>query len=313
MKWTWLAVMATALAWMWPTGEALAACTLGVEVQGVSPVYDFFSGTATAQAYEVKVNHAAGDSCDFVVTFSLGGAPDYDRRMTLGGGTLPYQLYSQANRTGVLKDLLDAQSALEVLSGTISAQNTSPRTLTFHLVIPADQVVPPGAYQDSVTVSVYEGTLGGNPVLADSDGLVVSTTIERDIQLSLPNTGAPFDPDDRNQSMDFGVLGQGDSLGFDLMVRTNAGYTVSMLSDNQGRLKHKDLAAAANATVDYTLRVDGAATDLSGSQAVMVANGSGTTPLSGVRHPTTVTIGSVAGKISGTYEDTVTITAATID
>ena len=313
MRWGWLGVLGILVAGILPAGGARAACTLGLSVQGVTPVYDFFSGSATAQAYEIGVTHNAGDSCDFFVTFSRGGASTYDRQMVLGGDSLSYQLYSQANQTGVLKDLLDAGSGLEVLSGALSSQDISPRTLTFYLVIPANQVVPPGTYQDTVTVSVYEGTLGGSPVLADADGLVVSSTIARDIQLSLRDTAAPFDPEDNSQSMDFGILEQGESRGFDLMVRTNAGYSVSMVSENQGRLKHMDVPAAANTTVDYTLKINNVAKDLSGTQPIEVTSGTGVTSLEGVRHPTTVTIGTVSGKVAGIYQDTVTITAATVE
>ncbi len=294
-------------------GAARAACTLGLDVQGVVMTYDFFLGSASTQAVEIEVTHQAGDSCPFFVTVSRGGANDYDRRMTSGSNTLPYQIYSQANQTGVLKELADATMPLDVLAGNVSPADASPRLLTCHVVIPAHQVRSAGVYGDTVTVTLYQGELDGEHTLVAATGMSLSTTLAQDIEMSLADTGHEFDATDTSQSLDFGVLELGESLGFDLMVRSNAGYTVTMVSENQGRLKLEGAQARDNTTVAYALTVDGLVQDLSGTQPVEVASGVGVTEVGGVRHPVNVTIGSVSGKIAGSYEDNITITAVTAE
>lgn len=294
-------------------GAAHAECTLGLDVRAAAPLYDFFADAETSTEVEVRVTHLAGDACDFFVTFDGGGAGSYARRMAFGSETLDYQLSSQASGVGVLKALPDAVESDDVLAGAVSTEDSSPRVLTAFLSVPAHQVVPAGSYADTVTVAVYEGTLGGAHALESSAPLAITTAIGPDIELSLRDTGSAFDPLDTAQGLDFGVLENQESLGFDLLVRTNAGYAVTVLSENRGVLRRAGSAASSRTTVGYDLKVDGLVRDLSGAVPVEVASGVGVTVAQGDRHPVLVTIGSVEGKVAGIYEDNLTITAVTAE
>lgn len=308
--WLTCVLGAVASALLLPTG-ARGACALGLDVHGVIPEYDLFADAEQGLLVNFDVTHAAGDSCAYFVTFSTGGATSYDRRMMQGGNLLSYQLYSTASKTGVLK-ALPALPA-EVISGSVTTDEPSPEALSLYIDLPTHQIRPAGTYTDICTLTLYQGTVDGEHTQVSSTGLSISTTLSRQIELSILDVGAPFNPSDATQSLDFGELEAGKALGFDLRVRGNTGYSVTMLSERQGRLRLAGDPLRANTTVYYTLKVDGVARNLDGVQAIEVATGSGLTTVSGALHPAMVTIGSVTGKAAGLYQDNITITVATTE
>ena len=120
--------------------------------------------------------------------------------------------------------------------------------------------------------------------------------------------GGVFDPTKTTKSIDFGSLKTGNTSSFNMAVRTNAGFSITLSSANNGNFKH----VAGPSTVPYTAFVNGVLADLTG--VVPVVSGAGQTSLSGLIYPTKIVIGVVGiSGIAGNYSDTVTVTATTTD
>jgi spore coat protein U-like protein len=116
---------------------ASAAQCNGISVTGVSfGAYDPFAGPRDANG-SIRFNCNGGGP---LVMLSAGGSGSTaDRQMRAGSETLRYNVYADAARTQVF---------------TWSLPGSGSRTITFHGRIPAGQAVPPGAYADTLTVTL---------------------------------------------------------------------------------------------------------------------------------------------------------------
>jgi spore coat protein U-like protein len=303
-------LLCTISALVLPICTAYAECQLKLVVNNVEwrggpgAGYHIFDDAEYTQTVDFKVEHK-GDACSFFVTFSRGWASDFNRRMGSGGEAPGYQLYKSANKSNVLKDLPSA-SATEVISGTFE-QGDETRELRYVVVIPPLQIRPAGIYRDRVRVIVYEGTLE-NFIEKDSKNVTISARVHRVAELSLVNSGEPFNPQSTTKVLDFGPLTGGKSRSFDLRVRSNSGYTVTFESENGGAMKNTD--PTDNSTVAYVLEVDGAVVDLSRGRRPSVARNSGMTDSNGERRGLSFAAGPVGDATAGTYRDNITITVA---
>jgi spore coat protein U-like protein len=289
-----------------------AACNLGLDVNSVSwpgdggVGYEVFSSVEYVETVDFYVTHDAGDSCSFFVTFSEGNSGSYSRKVYNGVECFDYQIYDSFTKNQVLKELPEAVSSSDVLEGTISISDVSPRLLRYYITIPIGQVVLAGTYTDVFTMRVHEGTIGSSTEIASAD-VTLTVSVPSIMQMSSVDIGAPFDEFDTLQALDFEELVESEVSSFDLVVRSNAGYLVNMQSTNSSEMHHQSLAS----TITYTLDFDATTKDLSSGSSVQVTSSSGSTTASGTSHQIDVTIGSVDAKISGTYTDVITITAST--
>ena len=171
-------------------------------------------------------------------------------------------------------------------------------------------LVPAGVYTDSFIINAYEGN---DPAAfvdppATSTAVNVNITVPKMIQLALVDTGGVFQETATSKSIDFGSLNPGKVSRFDIRVRTNAGYQVTMASANGGNMKH----SVGATLIPYTLTVNGVAADMSGAAPVL--NSGGQTPLSGLGYPVRIVIGALPNMpLAGDYQDTVIITATTTE
>ena len=302
-----IALLATAI----PFAKAHARCELSLEVnnvewrQGHSGGYDIFDPTEYTQSVTLRVRHG-GDACDFFITVSSGGASDFSRRLLSGGDTLTYQLYDTANKSNVLKDLPTATAA-EVMKGSFG-QGDEGREFRYVVVFPPLQIRPPGLYRDSLDVTLYEGTVG-NFTRKDSRNFTVTARIQPMVELSVVDSGAPFNPQAGSKEVDFGSLVQGQSRRFDLRIRGNSGYRVTFQSENGGVMKHTD--PTDSSAIAYVLDAGGAAVSLDRGQHGFGGEKSGITDLNGDRLALTLTVGPVGEATAGTYRDTITATVVT--
>ncbi len=221
--------------------------------------------------------------------------------MLNGANVLNYQLYDQASQTNILKDLPSA-TASEVLSGNFTGRGS--QQLSFFLVIPTEQVVRPGTYTDTVTVTAYEGDLTNN-IQHRTRTLTISATVLEQIDLSLVNPGGSFNPSLTSRLIDFGILQAGKFSDFDLRVRSNIGYSVTLSSQNQGNMAHIDPTDTSR--VPFSFTANSANVDLSGPAATVINTPLPTSPL-GVPYPMRVTVGAIGNASAGDYRDNITIT-----
>jgi hypothetical protein len=220
----------------------------------------------------------------------------------------PYQLYRSFPYVDVLKDVSDAMSNSDVIYDTFPDNSGSTQNVeSYRAVLGSTSSKPVGLYWDWVTVRLFEGTLS-NYVLRNAVSVGFTYSVTRSIDLSLVSTGAAFNVNSTSMTLDFGTMYQGESKGFDIVIQTNAGYSLSMSSLNGGSMKH----VSASASVPYSVRVNGSSFSL-GSGSATVATGSGVSPSGGSRIPVALTIGSLGSSVSGDYRDSITVTVQTTE
>ncbi len=284
------------------------ACRL--QIRNIPPVtfeggtgtgYESFDTATYPQSIPLRIRNNRRQACDYFITFSEGSSGTFSRTLTNGASSLNYQLYDQASQTNILKDLPTA-TASEVLNGTITGRGN--QQFTFFLVIPAEQVLQPGTYTDTITVTAYEGDLT-NYVQHRTRNLTISATVLEQIDLSLVNPGASFNPALTSRLIDFGILQAGKFSDFDLRVRSNIGYSVALSSQNQGNMAHID--PTDNSLIPFTFTANGTNVDLSGPSATVINSPTPTSPL-GIPYPMRVTVGTIGNASAGDYQDNITIT-----
>jgi hypothetical protein len=279
----------------------------GLSLQTASSVS--FSANAVQQiALSVKRNNT-NHGCEYFVTFSRGIASNYNRYMAKGADSAPYQLYRGFPDSDILKDLSDAVSSSDVIAGSFldnagSTQNVE----TYRAVLGNVAYLPVGFYFDLVTVRLYEGTLSSY-ALRDTTNVTFQYSSTRSIDLSLVSTGAAFNASATSMTLDFGTMYTGETKAFDILVATNAGYSLSMSSWNGGAMKHASLRGTF---VPYSMGVNGRSVTL-GNGNTVVATGSGVTPSGGSRIPVNVMIGALLSSMSGAYGDSITVTVQTTE
>lgn len=269
--------------------------------------YEPFDPVEYVQEENFDVTFDPGDEADFFVTFSKGNASNYNRYASCGGATINYQIFDSINKTNILKEIPEASNNSDVISGTVSSSDSPPRALQYYVGVEPQQVVPPGTYTDSFTVSVYEGTISGSNSLAGSGTVNITIVIPSIVEVSVVESGMSFDAGAVTENIDFGMLTQGEHQEFDLVIRGNTGYSVSFQSSNGQKMKHENPSITTE--VPYTVEVDSSQVNLSGGVPVQVATGSGQTPITGSAHPIVITIGDIFGKVDGSYTDSITVTA----
>ncbi len=270
--------------------------------QGDGSGYNPFDATTYNQEGTIDVRNKSG-SCQYFVTVSEGNSNNFNRYLEDDGDRLNYNIYDDVSQSNVLKDLPTA-TVNETHVGSFSGAET--QRLTYSASLPPGQAQPSGTYQDRVTLRLYQGTLASH-TLEDSDDLSFRVGIPEVAEVALVATGAPFDDNATAYTVNFGVLQEGERERFDMLVRSNSGYIVSMSSGNRGVL---ELVGGAGGVVPYALTVDGRLLDLS-RRSVTVATKNGVTGLGGDRFAIAGDLGTLADAVPGAYRDDVTVTVKT--
>ncbi|MGZ3787308.1 MAG: spore coat protein U domain-containing protein [Bacteriovorax sp.] len=291
-------------------GYSLSAPALNYTVSDVTP--------ATAYNVTLSRTKAGGPRCDdFIMGFSKGGASSYNRVATnsLTGATLAYNLYKTSNTTSSLKEIQDATSNAELLSGSISKNSSLDLNYYFTLgALSSSSLTRGGIYRDTVTIAVDSGTPNDHG-LETSQALSVNITVPKVASLSLVNAGEAYDSFTTTKTLDFGELTANEEMSFDVIVISNAGYTLGVSSSNNEVLQLLGGAASTANQVAYDFYANGIQKNLTSSSTtpVTLSSGAGVTPMQGARIPIKVVIQSVTDKAAGTYQDYVTFTIATTE
>jgi hypothetical protein len=231
----------------------------------------------------------------------------------MAGQHWPFQLSKDLAGMQILKTKNDASSANNVLTGTMPNHQGNDTQVSLQFWAILDTTNPWrrfGNYSDTLTLRLYQGTLASSE-LRGSVHLSVNYNAPKRADLSLVPSGAAFVLTDIDETMDFGALNAGAVRTCDIVMRTNAGYTLFASSTNNGKLKHLTMEKF----VPYTARFSGGAVNLGASSGspVQIARVLGASPASGFVQPVSVTIGSTAGAQSGPYSDVITLTVQTAE
>ncbi len=275
--------------------------------------YNPFDSIRFFQQENIDVKKGGTGTCDLFVTFGTGNSGNFNQReMTKDADILTYNIYDAPNiNANILKDLAGGAQAQNVLPGAITqSQGQQLVTVSFHWTIDPEQVVPDVDYIDNVTYTLYEGTVASNTQRDQTSSDVKSLSVQRVVELSLVDTGAPFDALDTNQTVNFGVLSLGLTRSFDLLVRTSTtGYRVEFQSTNASIMKIDH--PTDTSTVPYTVTVGGLSRDLSSGLAVEVASATIATPAEGDRYAVQFTIGDPGAFLpAGKYQDEIIVTVS---
>jgi len=267
--------------------------------------YYVFDATAYPYTANFSITRFTSGNRNYFVTFSRNSSGNYNRVLKNGSTQISYQIYKDASLATVLKDRPEATSS-EVISGT--APNTTPVTipLTFIVYIPPGQVVGPGTYTDTVTLSVYNGSFTSGQADATVT-ITISAQIRAVADLALVASGASFAAS-TSRTLDFGNLAPGQNLGCDLRIRSNIGYTIALASQNRGVLK---APTPITFTIPYAMILRGQTLDLTPAQATFPATSPFITDNNGQTYGVGVTIGTFTDPPAGTYTDVVTVTLTT--
>lgn len=272
----------------------------------VSQTYDAAVGIAAAQT--VTIRHK-GAAVSYLVTFPAGQSGNFSGR-TLKSGTnaLGYQIYDNMTGRNVLKDLTAAPTASEVLSGSFAASSGGGTTQapSFTLYIPEGQAPAAGTYTDSLTLSLYAGTLSAPGTPTDTLTCTLTVTVGVSLAVSLVPAGSPFNAASTSLSLDFGILSASGIVSADLVVRSNASYSVLVTSTNGGVLA----TTGSTDTVPYVFHVNGAAVTLPAGTAQKVVQATVSTAAE-TSYPMTFSIDSLGWAAEGTYTDVLTFSATT--
>lgn len=273
-------------------------------------VYDSQEHLQTA-TFQVRAE-AAGATCEYFVTLSTGQSNNFSqRKLSQMTKMLNYNAYVTSSKSNILKALPTATQS-EVISGSFPVVVALTQTNTHHFfwTINRQQIVPAfgSSYADSnLTLSLYSGLPLLNPTLVTTKTITFQARVESSVDLSLVESGRPFDIRETIQLVDFGTLEGGEQRGFDIVVRSNSGFSVTMQSQNHQLLVHRRSPAIAS-TVAYNVVFNGGSIDLSSGGPVQIIAGTGTTPATGTAFPIEFTVGTLSGdETAGTYSDIINV------
>lgn len=298
----------------------LADCGLSITTN--TAINIVWSSSFSSLAIPITVNKANNEACDFGIGINKGGAASYDaRRVTVGVKSIPYQLYTNNGLSFQAKDYNNLTSSNDVIQGGFQTGTNLNQTVNYYLVIPYNAstnqaLYGAGTFTDTYQVNIY---LGNNVATyltpSDSKNVTVTVTVDPMIALSLVSSGGSFQALSTNRNINFGTLYEGQSSVFDLILKTNAGYSVSVSSLNNGHLH--SIGAGTTSLIPYRLYVNSANTNLASSATTpfVVLTGPGQTSNVGVANPFRVVIGSLSSvtTLGGNHADTITITATTTE
>lgn len=129
------------------TATVIASCAVSASDLAFGS-YDTVTGSAVSGSTTVAVTCSSGTSYEIGLDAGLGtGATVTTRKMSNGGNTLNYSLYTDAAHTTVWGETASVDTVAS--TGTGSAQN-----FTVYGLIAASQVVATGSYADTITVTV---------------------------------------------------------------------------------------------------------------------------------------------------------------
>jgi hypothetical protein len=301
--------------------EARAVCiNLGFEYvpsavsfEGTSAGYSVYDPQEYLQTVSFQVRgEATGVTCEYFVTLSAGQSGNFSqRKMSEMTNILDYNAYTDAGKSNVFAAPPTATQG-QVIAGSfpLGLSFTQTNTHEFYWTLKPQQVVPAShmRYADNnLTLNLYSGLLLSSPTLVDTKTITFETRVESSVDLSLVESGAPFDISETTQLVDFGTLESGEQRGFDVVVRSNDGYTVTMQSQNRQLLVHSRGYAIAD-TVPYSVIFNGGSVDLSTGAREQVFSGTGTTPVTGTAFPIEFVLGTLSGQeIAGAYSDVIDV------
>lgn len=286
-----------------------AVCgTLSAALTAPQSTIDFTTNIAPVAS--ITINRTIKGPCSIFVGFSKGFSSTYTPRTLLNGSnSIAYQLYSDAAHTNVLMDAQNSTNSNNFISGIFSSTGTSITLSYYPLQNTTTGYEYFGTYNDTVSMNIYTGTIGGAYTLEGTGSITYKSIVSKKIDIAVVPTGQAFNISSTSQNFSFGSLNPTPPpQSADLIIKYNAGYGVNLCSANLGRMKH----STQSQYVPYAMTVNGAAVNFNTSCSSYAITGSGNS-INGLRAPILITPSSAATASSGAYSDTITISVVTTE
>ena len=267
-----------------------------------------YTGNSITTFFNINVqrpsNGSPSDLCERVAFFfGTGNANSYQRKVFKNGHTLEYTL-ENISPNGTLKSLNDHSGENEFLSVYINRGENKIIQGLFKMPV---QTMPGGAghYQDVVNVTVVGYKNRSANRVGMTKQLVINVQTQTSMELSIVPVGAGHNSSSTSATLNFGQLTTGKELSADLIVKSNTGYRVRVGSDQNGNFKHSN----QQMFIPYQFYFANSMVNLSGTNGnpTSVTTKSGGSVSAGDRYNMRVKVGSVAGKPSGQYSDTIQV------
>lgn len=299
--------------------NGFADCTRSdIQISLVNPFIVNFN-LAQTQAVNLTINHgpfSGSRRCVYAIVANYGRANNFaNRRLeNFTSDQLTFNIHKAlpVSNANILRDQVDVTNNNQIL---ISPHfNSSPasqsQVKTFYASLPSIPVnLNPGIYMESLVLKVVarpvDDTTSGVqvwPVVAET---AITFVYQKPsvLDISIVDSGQPFNSQDKSQLMSFGKLSTGLTQSADVMIDTNVGYRLFLSSVNDGFLRHR----TATDTIPYSITVDASPVNLAGSSLtpVNVINQPLSSPAGGFRLPVVVTVGAMTNnEKGGSYFDT---------
>jgi hypothetical protein len=290
-----------------PSSSGSGACA-GLNISAQSALIDL--NTQNMTAITISVSRTGNGNCDFFVVSDNGPSSTYlTRVIEHGTDSIPFQLYKDSGKVNILKSFSEASTNNDVLFGSFSGNATGPVNVVYYPYVDTGYSAPNGPYVESYGFYLYEGTIAAKASAIQRDNKSTNMKYEKGgyVELSLVDTGAVYNAADTSQTLDFGNLATGAVRSFDVMLKYNGGYKLSMASVNGSNIR------SGTRLIPYTVTLNSAPISVTSGLPVRTHaddGGSTTSPSTGLRLPMAVTIGTVGSSPTGNYTDTVSISVA---
>ena len=286
---------------------AMPVTSCGLRI-GINNVAFTWSGSSEVFTGTIQVTRTKSSrKCRrFLVGFSKGGAGNYARKMYGGAQFINYNFFKNNLINTPIKEIRDASNNDELV--VVNFTNNSQRVInvTFEARVPVPNngrvFLPSGTYNDTISATIRGN---GNRVRAATTSFRSSIYVPPEVDISLVQSGGPFDVAATNYTLNFGEIVRGVRRQLDLRVKSNTAYRVFIASRNGGHLKH----LIGSDTIPYTFRANGRTHSLSSRLPANLGTSSQVTSAQGDRFALEFAMGSPSLKRAGDYEDVLTITA----
>jgi hypothetical protein len=278
------------------TSAAYAACrgqiTSGTHISGKT-AYDPFNPLGVTDNYRITIANTGTETCNYELIFrSKGSEP-------MLGGKLTYTLTDTSGAplfTNVPVEMAPAVRTKTAIAPGASAQ------IEFLVKIARGQFAAPAMLEDTPHIELYALDENGRPVasLLQEALLQINYNVDRVFSVNVKGTSASI------ATVHFGTLTKGAMRTVEIQARSNLTYQLDVASDNHGALVLTPKVAGQDWRVGYTATLGGQALDL--RDGTSLHDLQPTMPGVDASYPLTVTIGDVAQKRAGRYEDVITIT-----
>ncbi|MGN7612168.1 hypothetical protein ACQZV8_08810 [Magnetococcales bacterium HHB-1] len=232
-------------------------------------IFDPLATQNILEPFRIKVTKDSG-TCLFFITFSTGhsGHPAH-RYLTAGSNRLNYDLKAHA-KASALPLGEPSYGAVDLLNGTFTTEGRTSWTGTGYFFIAARQLLQANHYQDTITVTLYQGTTTSY-IKKDSQLITVLATIPPVTHLAINST--PIIGRSAG-TLDFGSLTPGQKRTIQLNVFANISYSIQFNSTHQGylQLDHQPNSnnISLNHHIPYRFSVDNKPLILTSAQTIQL-------------------------------------------